>query len=330
MSGVAASKNERLLNLLICLLSTEQFISADRIRRAVIAYGSADTPKAKVAFERMFDRDKDDLRELGVVIETGTNGWGEDTVGYRIAGREAKLPEINLTEREAAAVGIATELWKSAQFESASQGALLKLKATGLRIDREALGHVEPHVRADDPAFDAILRAVQDRCPITFGYRGSADEDPVTRHLQPWGLVSWRARWYVSGFDTDRDAQRVFRLSRIVGDLKRDGKPAAFNAPREVDLRAGLPDERPPAALIATIKIHSGDPVGLRRMATEDQPAAADHIQVRYSNVAHLASVIAQYGCDVEVVQPPEARAAVREQLRELASWKSATVTGGR
>lgn len=329
MSGVAASKNERLLNLLICLLSTEQFISADRIRRAVISYGPADTAKAKVAFERMFDRDKDDLRELGVVIETGTNGWGEDIVGYRIAGREAKLPEINLSEREAAAVGIATELWKSAQFESAAQGALLKLKASGIRIDREALGHVEPHIRADDPAFDAILRSVQDRDPITFSYRGAVDEGAVTRHLQPWGLVSWRARWYVSGFDTDRGAQRVFRLSRIVGVIEPAQQPGSFERPDDVDLRAGLPDEQHPAQLSATIKIHSGDPVGLRRMASGAQPAAIDHIVVQFPTLRQLASVISQYGSEVEVLEPAAARAAVRDRLAELAVWQSVTPTGG-
>ena len=113
---MAASKNERLLNLLICLLSTEQFISAERIRRAVTGYGPAGTDREKAAFERMFDRDKEELRELGVVIETGTNGWGAEAPGYRIAGREAKLPDINLSPREAAVVGLATELWKNAQF----------------------------------------------------------------------------------------------------------------------------------------------------------------------------------------------------------------------
>lgn len=319
---VSASKNERLLNLLICLLSTKQFISAERIRRAVTAYGNDNSEKGQGAFQRKFERDKDELRELGVEIETGRNGYGDENEGYRIAGRDAKLPDITLTTAESTAVGIATELWKSAQFESASKGALLKLKAAGLTIDGETLGHLEPHMRADDLSFDGILSAVEKRTEIEFQYRGIADAQPAIRRFQPWGLASWKFRWYVVGFDVDRGEQRVFRLSRIEGGVTTTSDPRAFERPADLDLHSAIDFYLPPADQTATIRIHRGDAVGLRRMTKGvEQPTDANLIAVRYVDARRLAATVAPYGSDVEVVDPPEARRAVVDRLNALAGW---------
>lgn len=331
---MSSSKNERLLNLLICLLSTKQFISAERIRRAVTAYGKDMSERGTASFQRMFERDKDELRELGVEIETGRNGWGDDTEGYRIAGGDAKLPDIKLTPSESTAVGIATELWKGAQFESASRGALLKLKAAGLTMDREALGHIEPHMRADDASFDAVLSAVEKRTEIEFTYRGSSDAQPAVRRLQPWGLASWKFRWYVVGFDLDRKKERIFRLSRIEGAVNATGKPAAFDRPDDLDLHKSIDFYTPTADQVATVRIHRGDAVGLRRL-TEGvaQPTAPDLIAVRYDDLRRLATLVATYGDDVEVLEPPEARQATIERLTALSEWSDARLTarnGGR
>ncbi len=331
---MSSSKNERLLNLLICLLSTKQFISAERIRRAVTAYGKDMSARGTASFQRMFERDKDELRELGVEIETGRNGWGDDTEGYRIAGGDAKLPDINLTPSESTAVGIATELWKGAQFESASRGALLKLKAAGLTMDREALGHIEPHMRADDASFDAILSAVEKRTEIEFAYRGSSDAQPAVRRLQPWGLASWKFRWYVVGFDLDRDKERIFRLSRIEGAVKATSKSSAFDRPEDLDLHKSIDFYTPTADQVATVRIHRGDAVGLRRLTEGvEQPTGPGLIAVRYDDPRRLATLVTTYGDDVEVLAPPEARQATIDRLTALAEWSDAPLTvrnGGR
>src|SRR5437879_10595388 len=71
---MAARRAERLVNLVICLLSTRQFLTAERIRDAVSGYEAADGTRATdEAFKRMFERDKAELRELGVPLETGRN-----------------------------------------------------------------------------------------------------------------------------------------------------------------------------------------------------------------------------------------------------------------
>ena len=88
---MAASRAERLVNLVICLLSSRQYLPAERIRRIVPGYGDAPSDEA---FFRMFERDKSELRELGVPLETGRTPGFDAGEGYRIARRDYELPEI--------------------------------------------------------------------------------------------------------------------------------------------------------------------------------------------------------------------------------------------
>jgi proteasome accessory factor B len=90
---MAARRAERLVNLVICLLSTRQFLSAERIRDAVPGYEASDGSKATdEAFKRMFERDKAELRELGVPLETGRNSHFDSEEGYRIRRGDYELP----------------------------------------------------------------------------------------------------------------------------------------------------------------------------------------------------------------------------------------------
>lgn len=314
---MSSAKNERLLNLLICLTSTRQFLTADRIRRAVLAYDQDGSPKGQQAFERMFERDKDELRDLGVVIETGTNSISDTTVGYRIKGRDSYLPELELTAAEATVLAIATDWWRSAQFASETQGAVRKLKAAGVKVDPSADGW-DPQLRGSDPAFDTLLIAATEQREVRFDYRARTSEPPVSRrHLQPWGLVSWKARWYVVGHDLERQATRVFRLSRMTGAVELTGQAGAFER-SSVDLHAiGAAGFAQP--LRAVIRLHSTAAPGLRRMtAGLEQPAEEDHIAIEVRDVAALTSLVAPYGDQVEVLAPPEARTAVIRRLEQL------------
>jgi proteasome accessory factor B len=81
-------KTERLLSLVVCLLSTGRFLTADPDPAAVPGYPEQD------AFKRMFERDKDELRELGIPLETGPNHPFDEEPGYRIRQQAYELPEI--------------------------------------------------------------------------------------------------------------------------------------------------------------------------------------------------------------------------------------------
>src|SRR5512139_2334913 len=187
-------KTERLLNLVVCLLATRRYLTAEQIRKAVAGY-----PDSDEAFKRMFERDKEELRELGIPLEVGADG--EEEIGYRIPPQAYELPELHLTPDEAAVLGLAARVWQRASLAEAASGALLKLRAAGIETDESAgmpgvLG-IEPRVDTDEPSFPALWRAVRDRRAVTFTYQGVGRTMPSRRHLEPWGVVSRRGRWYV-------------------------------------------------------------------------------------------------------------------------------------
>ena len=93
------------MNLTICLLMARRFVEREQIRELVAGYqGLSDA-----AFERTFERDKDELRALGVPVETGSNSsLFPDEVGYRIRRRDFELPEIDSPPAELAALVVAS------------------------------------------------------------------------------------------------------------------------------------------------------------------------------------------------------------------------------
>ena len=127
-------KTERLLGLVVCLLSTGRYLTAEQIRDAVPGY-----PEQDDLFKRMFERDKEDLRELGVPLETGVNHPFDDDPGYRIRQQAYELPELRLEADEAAVLGLAARVWRRAELAGAAAGALLKLRAAGIDADPKTL-----------------------------------------------------------------------------------------------------------------------------------------------------------------------------------------------
>jgi len=321
---VSRRRTERLVNLVICLLSTRRYLTAAQVARIVPGYEHDENDeKAHEAFQRMFERDKAELRELGVPLETGTTSVFDAESGYRIARRDYALPEIHLEPDEAAAVGLAARLWQHAGLASSASSGLLKLRAGGIDVDPHATLGIEPVVNAE-PALEAMFGAIHERRAVRFDYRTPRDDAPARRHLQPWGAVSWRGRWYVVGHDTDRDAIRCFRLSRVVGSVTQVGAANAFAPPVGVNLLdhvaafAGAPDHHGKAI----IRVREGAAAGLRRWArgVEQGDDGWDVLTLEYSDPESLASRLAGYGAAVVAVGPPEVRDAVIRRLTTIAA----------
>ena len=157
---MAAKRAERLVNLVNALLGTRQYVTAARIRATVPGYEPDDgSERADEAFKRMFERDKAELREMGVPLETGRTSVFDTEDGYRIARADYELPEITLTGEEAAAVGLALRLWESAQLAGAAHSALVKLKAAGVDVDTARSIPLQPRLDAGEPAFEPVYAA---------------------------------------------------------------------------------------------------------------------------------------------------------------------------
>jgi proteasome accessory factor B len=312
-------KTERLLGLVVCLLSTGRYLTADQIRQAVPGY-----PEQDELFKRMFERDKEDLRELGVPLETGYNHPFDDDLGYRVRQQAYELPELRLEADEAAVLGLAARVWQRAALEGAVAGALLKLRAGGLEAGEESPvpQGIEPRLGTTEPAFAPLWEAVRDRRPVTFSYRAAGRSEPQRRELEPWGVVNRHGRWYVAGWDRVRDAVRVFRLGRISGTVKFCGPPGSVTVPEGTDVREVVRDwDSPAREHLALLRVRSGGGVGLRQHAVsvrpdETGPPGWDLVTTRFADVGSFADYAARFGPDVVVLDPPDLRDAVIARLK--------------
>jgi proteasome accessory factor B len=314
---MAARRAERLVNLVICLLSTRQFLTAERIRDAVPGYEGNDGSRATdEAFKRMFERDKAELRELGIPLETGRTSHFDAEDGYRIRRGDYELPAIEFDAAEAAAVGLAARLWQSATLGEPARQALIKLRAAGTEIRAADAPGAIPHLDASDPSLPALLEAARSATVVSFDYVKKAGLGaPERRTLEPWGVLSWRRRWYVAGLDCDREEPRSFRLSRISGPVEMVGKAAAFERPEKIDLLgmvAGAPDE----GRLALVRVSGSGAGQLRRIAQSEVDGV---LTISFNETQWLARIIASAGSGAQALEPPDLIAAVVDRLRASA-----------
>ena len=313
-------KTERLMNLLILLLSSRAYLPKHKLRDNLEDYRHAASDEA---FEKMFERDKEELRSLGIPVEVGSyDPLFEDEQGYRISRAEFELPEIRLTADEAAVVGLAARVWKDQELAASTQDALRKLAADGVDVDPEAQGLIAPQLAADEPSFLAFLDAAGTRTPVRFGYRRSTSAEVQERRVEPWGVVGFRGRWYVVGMDRDRGEHRVFRLGRVEGEVTLDGPPSSYDVPADLDLRAisaHLAPEVPDRE--AVLRVRSGRAVPLRRRATTAATDGDgwDRITVPFGRPETLVAEVCELADGVVVLGPEDIRDQVVARLRAAA-----------
>ncbi|MBW0019399.1 MAG: YafY family transcriptional regulator [Mycobacterium sp.] len=325
---MATSKVERLVNLVIALLSTRGYITAEKIRTSVAGY--VESPSAE-AFSRMFERDKNELRDLGIPLEVGKVSALDPTEGYRINREAYSLPPVELTADEAAAVAVATQLWESPELITATQGALLKLRAAGVDVDPEAPVAIAspaglPGLRGSEDVLGILLSAIDSRQAVQFPHRSSRTEPYTTRTVEPWGVVTEKGRWYLVGHDRDRDDTRTFRLSRIGADVRPIGPAGAVTVPEYVDLRKIVAQTvgETPTGTHATVWVADGRATALRRAGKTVGPRKlgdrdGDVIELEVGSSDQLARDVTGYGADAIVLAPQALRVDVLARLHAQA-----------
>lgn len=308
-------KTERIMNLAICLLQARRFLDKQRIREVIEGYHGL----SESAFERAFERDKDELRRLGVPVETGSNDpLFPDEVGYRIRRADFELPPIDFTPVEAAVLGLASRVWESATQADQAVSAMAKLRAAGVDPDPERVSGLTAAVGAREPAFEALWRATVERQPVRFDYR----DQP--RQVEPWTMTYRRGAWYLLGFDRDRGDERVFKVARAGAAVEPIGRPGSYEVPR-IDtgtLLAKLEPAQPDSMAVVAIRGDRAPSLRRRGVAVEESdvlPPGFTSYQVPYATGGDLVGEVCSYGPDVVVLAPPELREAVIAQLTVIA-----------
>ncbi len=257
---VSNQKTERLINLTMALLATKRFLSKSEIFSKVAGYaGSVE------AMERQFERDKDDLRELGIPIVVGTyDPFFNDEPGYTIPENEYALNLGELTPAELSYISLAAQLWRNQLFSDSGSGVLRKIDSLGGALFTSEIGGSLLSLENESPLFPALWEAIQQRCIISFAYRSKAS---AVRTIAPFGLTLWHGSWYLVGRDQDKNEIRVFRLSRISSELNMVGKQGAYEIPEEFSIAEHLIMLEPEINQEFTARLRVGTCQGLRQIS---------------------------------------------------------------
>ncbi len=302
---MSARKSERLLNLLIMLLSARGWVSRDRIRQVIEGYRGLDDS----TFGRTFERDKKELREAGVPVETGTSDPDGHEMGYRIDRSAFELPAISFTPDELAALGAAARIWQDSVTAGDTRRALATLRAAGADPDPERLLTLQPQLSAVE-GLGLWWEALRVRREVRFGYRGEP------RRLQPWRIMQRRGHWYVIGMDPDRQEPRRFKLTRLTSPPQLTGEAGAFTPPDEVP--TGFGDE----AASARVALRAGRGLDLARTgkpaeAMPDDPAGFEIYELPLTPM--LVGEVCALGPDAVALAPREFVGDVVAHLRCVA-----------
>lgn len=312
-----SAKVERLVNLTVALLEARRPLTFEDIRRRTRYYQQDDHESAR----RMFERDKDDLRRLGVPVETRSLDAFDVETGYIVDRRDYELPDVDLTADEVAALALALQM-------TGDEGARLGLAKLAARAPDPAdlSGTVPAQVALSDAPLDDLAQPLVTRQAVRFTYR-RADGGASERTLDPYAVVQRRGSWYLVGRDHDRDAVRAFRLDRATSRIAPVGEPDAFVPPDDLDpsehVSGPTEDEVDVDVAIAPAARWEAELRGGVATGAEHTPAGEDGpwpvYRLRAANPWRTESWILALGADAVVVAPDELRQRVVAALQAVA-----------
>ena len=317
---MSTSRTERLLALALAMINATRPLTRAEIQAAVQDYPAGAN---QVAFERMFERDKEELRTMGVPLES-VDIDGPEGIGYQVEKGTAFLTPIRATEDERLVLALASRIWQEVSWSHAATTALRKLELVdGFQSSPDATFAFS--IPVDSTRLTDTLSAAHHRQRVSFGYRTGDDAKIGVRHVQPWGVVAARGQWYLVGHDEDRDATRAFRMSRFASDLKTVKAKNAFVPPADTDLRAlVLTDFSSEARVDVTVALTPEHGAKLRSLADAVSDDGVVHFSHADPNI--LISEVLRAGSGARVVEPDWVRTAVEAGLHSVISAQSTEV----
>ena len=314
---------ERLFSLVLALIATEIGLTKADILSTVQGYRQRYVHSGdNASLERQFERDKDDIRELGIPLETveqPEDAGNNRNLRYRIPKGLYELPaDIAFSGDELVLLKLAATVWREGSLSAESRRALTKLNALGGADGDPVLGYA-PTLRVRDASFEPLSKAMDRAQVVSFLYLKPGEAAPRRRKVAPRAVVQHESRWHLFGTDLDAGATRTFLLSRIVGPVTvipdlvapESGPDAGQTALAELDVLS--------ANNVAAIEVVPGSDaavrLGKRAADAPDgaQPAAA--LVLHYTDLNILADELAGFGPEVLVLSPQALRDAVLERL---------------
>jgi proteasome accessory factor B len=317
VTAAAVPVEERLFSLVLALLATETGLTKNEILSTVQGYRQRFTSGGDNAnLERQFERDKDDIRDLGVPLETldspGDAG-NNQTLRYRIPKGAYQLPDdVAFSPEETALLNLAAMVWREGSLSGESRRALLKLRSLGVTADEPLLGYA-PRIRLRDTAFDPLDAAIRKNVRVRFRYLKPGEERASDRDVIPLALVQYQGRWHLSAQELQGE-QKVFLLRRIVGSVTHGKSITMPPGDHAAEALAGL--EEVWHRNVAELRVVPGSDAATRLANRDGANVTGDHVVLHFVDVDILADELSGFGPEVLVLSPPVLRDAVIDRLR--------------
>lgn len=309
---MSAEKTERLINLTLGLLATKRYLTKNEIFRTIAGYsGSVES------MERMFERDKDELRSAGIVIEVGgLDPLFEDEQGYLIRSGTIQIQPSDFTKQELMLMVISANYWINSNLDQSAKNALVKIAS----LDATAVSQIEGGNKVIAPdltehstlQIQILIQAISERYLIKFSYRGSQ------RQVAPIKLENSQGFWYLTGLEGE--LLKKFKIIRFESSVELLGKPGAFDELQASSaMKAMEITEVQEFKLISKIRI--GKCNNLRKIGeVKSFNFEWDQCEVSSSDLEALIREVLWNGDDIEVIEPQEVKESVLTRLRSLAS----------
>lgn len=294
-----SAKVERLINLTVALLDARRPMTLAEVRRRVAGYGQGEAESAR----RMFERDKDDLRRLGVPIRTVALDAFETEFGYLIDRDEYALAPVDLGRDEVTALAVALQIAGDDRARLAF--ARLAARAPDPAAVPDAHTAVDLHV----DALDSLADAFHERRSVSFSYLTAAG-DSGERTVEPYGLVHRRGAWYLVGYDRGREDVRAFRIDRMTSTPQPTGEAGAVTVPDGLDLESLVAgpsgEEADVEVAFASDAVWEASRRGGEPVATRDD--GWEIVRFTSADADRLLPWILSLGADAEIIAPATLR----------------------
>jgi proteasome accessory factor B len=304
---VSDQKTERLINLTLALLSSKRYLTKSEIFKVVAGYsGSPET------MERMFERDKDDLRNLGIRIEVrGLDPLFEDEQGYLIDSDTHQINPDNFSKEDILLLTMAANLWHGSALQLDSKAALLKIQSLDGAVATNTI--TSPVVEDNEDSkkllliFDAVERAIS----LEFEYKGTI------RQVNPYGIYTRRGFWYLAA--QEKEVVKSFKVVRIGQQIKAISKADGFVKSPEFKLSTFIGDMNAPATSRVEIRIRKNQALALRkRYEVTEVDAEWDKVVFDYNFEEDLIESLLWYGSNLVVASPKTIRDQIITRVKGL------------
>lgn len=323
-------KSERLFQLTCVLLYSERGLTKRELFHAVDTYRADLAAKGEddAGLNKLFERDKKDLRDMGIQVSNPDPKSDPDEMRYTIIADTFTWPEdIEFDANQLQLLNLAAQVWAQASLSSDANRGLVRLRGLGIEPAASDLIGFAPRLRTHEPSFLPLSQAVEERIEVSFDYR-KPDGTVTKRHVQPWLLRNIDGQWLLVSWDKDQKAVRNFLLKRIVSKVVHRSEVldenevgfVRFGSPATDAVQAALTDlDQHTASQVATLRVKR-DSQAWFHFHLDDQPGETIDVSVSYMDLHLLAEELSEYALDIRVLGPQELDKVIRARFEAVAS----------